>query len=631
MSAGGAGPAALLIGGGRASLGGEPLDPGGARRYRELTQGAGVPTFVLPGPGDLPQGGAQAFADAFASAPAPQGTGETPGGIDLLTVAQPEAAVPGQARSTFAFDVRAAAGTVRVVAIDNAAGRLAGGPDGPQAHWIRDTLEQARAAGVPSIVVGSLPLDGTQHATPAEDAADEIALLAGRASAYVATAGVDDPADPYFGGVLSQSLAQPDGAAAPLTLLQSSTLGYAPSQRFSADDGDDDEIPRHSTAALLMIDVAVGHLNPSTGIAPVEVVSEPLQRGLTLDRGSRTVPLGWALPLFVTAADPSPRRFLMPGAPGEPPRPASPRVSRPQIDQCRFYLRSCATVVPSALAFTSSDSRIARFVAIRPGGEGTDGRPEVVLDGAGRVIDDPRGFICPLAVGTVDVTVTALGQRVTNPVRVIPVPSLGEDIRTTPVPAGTCAFPDFDIAEQEAKPAATPEPPAATNPPAADPAPAPAEPQPQPEPKPQPAPPATAPAPPVPAVPPPPAPVAPAPEPVTPPASDVARPPVVPAPKPPVPPAPPTPPQGLQVQAQVQTQVQPLYVAQQAEQRREEYAFEADSAAVAYAHPPSRLPWEIAGGIAVLALAMAGGGLAGRSRSRALALATNGDVRRARP
>ena len=60
---------------------------------------------------------------------------------------------------------------------------------------------------------------------------------------------------------------------------------------------------------------------------------------------------------------------------------------------------------------------------------------------------------------------------------------------------------------------------------------------------------------------------------------------------------------------------------QHAEQRREEYAFEADSAAVAYAHPPSPLPWEIAGGIAVLALVMAGGGLAGRSRSRAVAVA----------
>ena len=214
-SAGGAGPAALLIGGGRASLGGEPLDPGGARRYRELTQGAGVPTYVLPGPGDLPNGGAEAFASAFASAPAPQGTGDAPAGVDLAhRHAARGARAPARRGARSRSTCRRAAGTVRVIAIDNAAGRLAGGPDGAQARWIRETMEQARRHGFPSIVVGSMPLDDTQAAKPAEDAADEIALLAGHASAYVATAGVDDPADRHFGGVLAQSVVAAPGVAA---------------------------------------------------------------------------------------------------------------------------------------------------------------------------------------------------------------------------------------------------------------------------------------------------------------------------------------------------------------------------------------------------------------------------------
>ena len=293
------------------------------------------------------------------------------------------------------------------------------------------------------------------------------------------------------------------------------------------------------------------------------------------------------------------------------------------VDQCRFFLDMCGTVVPSALAFSSGNPQIARFVAVRREGGRPRVSPRSSWTPSGHVIDDPRGFFCPLALGTVDVTVTALGRRVTTPVRVIPVPRI-EGLRATAIPPGTCAFPNLDFSDEEPKPAATPQAPAGTTPPAAaDPAPAPADPQPQAEPA-QPKPETPAPGP-VPATPIPgtAAPFVPpaAAVPVTPTTADAARPPVAPAPKPPVPPAPPTPPQGLQVQAVDAPQVQSMQAMQYAEQRREEYALETDSAAVAYAHPPSPLPWEIAGGVAVLALVMAGGGLAGRSRSRAAALA----------
>src|SRR4029079_15402773 len=116
--------------------------------------------------------------------------------------------------------------------------------------------------------------------------------------------------------------------------------------------------------------------------------------------GSRTIPLGWAYPLFITASNPSPRRFLMSPTPDAPLRPASPgTVSDPLIDQCRFFLTLCSKLVPTNMAFTSSNPKMARFVAVRPGGRETDGLPQVVVDAAGRVVDDPRGFICPLAVG----------------------------------------------------------------------------------------------------------------------------------------------------------------------------------------------------------------------------------------
>jgi hypothetical protein len=104
---------------------------------------------------------------------------------------------------------------------------------------------------------------------------------------------------------------------------------------------------------------------------------------------------------------------------------------------------------------------------------------------------------------------------------------------------------------------------------------------------------------------------------VTHPPSEQAHPPVSPAGKPPAPSAPPAPPSGLAVQSAPATQAQPFQAAQVQEQRRHEQAFEADSAAVAYAHPPSPLPWELLGGGAALALAIAGGSLTGHARRRA--------------
>jgi hypothetical protein len=213
-----------------------------------------------------------------------------------------------------------------------------------------------------------MPLDDTQGGKPAEDAADEIALLAGHASAYVATAGVDDPADEHFGGVLAQKEVVAPGVDAVLTLLQSSTLGYAPAHNFT-NEPDDVEAFRQTNAALLMIDVEVGRVDPSTGIAPVNVMSEPLLEDLGLDEAWRAIPLGWAIPLFITASDPTPQRFLVSPAPNEPLRPASSgTASGTLIDQCRFFLR--ATAIPKSPSMppgTSSTTPAASSARSRSG------------------------------------------------------------------------------------------------------------------------------------------------------------------------------------------------------------------------------------------------------------------------
>ena len=214
MVAGGAGPAALLIGGGRASVGGEPLDLGGARRYRELTQGAGVPTYVLPGPGDLPNGGADAFAAAFASAPAPQGIGRSAGGRrSRRHVPQPDTADAGTPAATFAFDVRAAAGTVRVIAIDNAAGQLAGGPDGAQAQLDarRDGAgTQARASRRSWSAACRWTTPRSPRPPPTPPTRSRCSRATRRPTSRPPASTIRN--DRHFGGVLSQSVVAAPGA-----------------------------------------------------------------------------------------------------------------------------------------------------------------------------------------------------------------------------------------------------------------------------------------------------------------------------------------------------------------------------------------------------------------------------------
>ena len=624
----GAGPAALIVGGGRASLGGEPLDEAGARRYRELTQGAGVPTYVLPGPGDLAAGGDRAFAAGFADAAAPQGSGPTPESIDLSAITPFDPVGAPGARRVFAFDVRAAAGTVRVVAIDNTGGRFAGGPDGPQAQWLRQVMDGARERGIPVVVAGTASLDAKQRIPPAKDADEELELLIGHASAYVATGGVDDAEDAHFGGLLYQSELTRVGTDLPLAVFASSTLGYSPgaASREGEETFDEADFARQTAAALLLLDVAVGRIDSRTGVAPVTSLSEPLVGAMAIDTSVSKVPIGFAQPFFVTATDPASMRFLWRETTDAPPQPASAsnRVYLPQ-HLCALWAVACDHVVPTNLTFSSSNPRVARFVAARRGDDSRDSwEPDIVLDASGHVIDDPRGVFCPLAAGTTDVTVTVAGRRVSMPIEVVTASQAGlpRGIRLTPIAPGTCGFPDFIATPRTDKPAAAaPE----TLTPAQPPAPLPIAPQPvqptAPVPGPQsphaPAPaPASPPAPALPAPLPPPAPLAPPAALVSHPPAGDPHPPVAPTGKPPAPPAPPAPPSGLSVQTAPASQAQPFQATQAQEQRRIEQAFEADSAAVAYAHPPSPLPWELLGGGAALALAIAGGSLVGHARRR---------------
>ena len=625
MHAHGAGPAALIIGGGRASLGGEPLDGGGARRYRAALERSAVPAYGLAGPGDLPAGGAEAFGRAFATFAAPEGSGAAPDGIDAGAPPQPPAGpAAGRARTAFAFDVRAAAGTVRVAAIDNAAGELAGGSAGPQATWIGDLLTRSREQGIPVVVVGSAPLDTAASAQPARDAAAEVALLAGRASAYVATAGVDSPDSQYFGGALAQSTVQPAGADAPLRLLQSATLGY--SATFAAynfdllEAGDSSLFTRLTSAAVMLLDVAVDQRDPDTNVAPVAPLIEPLIAQPGFDT-PRTAQVTRAQSVQAYGLDTSQQRFFWREVDGRREMATSSSYEQLPVGACALWLPACADAVPTDVEFRSSNPSVGTFVATQVSSRA----PQIKTDANGNVIEDTHSTIfCPLQLGTTVLSMRVGGRVYQREVRVVPVPPAPRPSGSRPGsrpspspgdPEEPCSFgqPPRPAQEPAADPQAAPEPPPASLPTAA---PVVTKVTPQPHPAPH----APAVKPPVPA--PVPAPLLPpAQAPIVQPAPDPLPPPVSPS-KPPTPPAPPVPPHGVSVQQvpvqspQVQAQVQIQQVAQQ--QRREREAFESDSAAVAYDHPASPLPWELLGG-AALVLACAAGGTAGRARRRAQA------------
>ncbi|WP_022929851.1 hypothetical protein [Patulibacter americanus] len=631
MRRSGAGPAALVVGGGRASVGGEPLDEAGARRYRELLAGDGTPTFALPGPGDLQGGGPQAFSAAFATAAAPVGTGAPQDGITVDPALAPPPG-PGGAPTRFTFDVSASAGRVRVLAIDNAAGRLEGGPDGPQAAWIRRVLDDARAGAVPVVAVGSASLVQGTVAALADDAAFEVALLAGRASAYVATAGSDDPEPRRFGGETARTVVRDPGSGEELPVLQSSTLGYGVT--FAAYFGEDGELSgpdylRQRAAALLTLDVDVSLRDPTTNVAPVEPRTEPLL-GPVLFGAEERVTLGSATPIGANATDPAQHRHLVP-APGDRPRVATAlRMGFLPSNSCGMWTEDCDTNVRDATRFSSSDESVGRFVAVA---RFEEAGPTIVTDDAGRPVDNPQlGVFCPVGLGTTTVTLRTMGREVRHTITVVPLDTPGlpdSEPDAKPPPRGTCGFgtrygtpptvpsPDGDAAPVEPQAPGVPSGPSSpglvktpllpapgapvvASPPAPAPTPAPSTP---------------------PTVTPPPAlaPVVPGP------AADPTAPPVSPAAKAPSPPAPPPPtghaqvpqtgsaPQAQgQVQTQVQGQLQPAVRA--AEQDRREEAFEGDHAAAAYGRPASPLPWEIGGAVAVLLLVAGGGVAAGRLR-----------------
>jgi hypothetical protein len=450
------GPRALLYTGGRETPGEGPESSAEAGRYAELmAQGGGLPVYPALSAGDSEGGEAGAFTSAFAGFDAPFGEGGTPAGISTADIPAPSGSLRPGARTHYAFDSTGPAGTVRVIVIDNSRGSLAASnpyqnPVEPQGPWLEEMLADARARGIPAIVVGSRELNPNlpPALNVASDAGEEAQIMvAGGASAYL-----------YERPEESRASQIPSGAATTIPELGTGTLGYRSPISDSFTAGQPDEL--FGTTGYLLVSVNVAARNPATNVAPVSSRLIPLVQSLSLDPLDGTLLRRSAPALFEGLA----RRPVagdrwgpISAASGSPTPPGSSPYS--EFPQPLCLQSDCGSMIEPEYTFTSSEPEIANFVEHDP--NSTNLR-KPLQNAEGHVIpDDKSGILCAFNAGTTTVTISTGGLSYS-----IPVTVLGGSVEQ---PCGTVPL----AASRFAKPSKAAAPGAPTPPPPA-PAPAPA-------------------------------------------------------------------------------------------------------------------------------------------------------------
>jgi hypothetical protein len=405
---GGNGPRALLYTGNRVKTG---LDDSEAARFAELLASQpGLPVFAALGSSDASsEAGAEAFELAFASFPAPFGTGPAPAGISTAGI--PGAAPASGARTHYAFDSDGLGGTVRVIVIDNSLGSLAASdphqnPLEPQLPWLQAVLNDARARGIPAIVMGnrSLNTSFTPKLNVADDG-DPVArtLVEGGASAYL----FDRPEE-------NRAMRIPAGAAQTIPSFGTGTLGYR--SELAGVVGSDSADSLFGDSGVMLLEI--GDPPAGTNVAPVSVRLVPVIEDLSLEATDGTL-LRRSRPALFRGLGRRPRggdRWGRASAGSGNPEPSggSPYVSFPP-DQC--LVPGCATRVNPEYSFVSSDPDIADFVRQDP--ESTNLR-KPFLDAKDKVVtDNSSGLLCPFNAGTTTVTVSAGGFSYSEQVTVL--------------------------------------------------------------------------------------------------------------------------------------------------------------------------------------------------------------------
>jgi hypothetical protein len=468
------GPRMLLYTGGRETPGNGPESLAEADRFAQLLSGAGsLPVYPALSAGDSEGETDAALSAAFASFPAPFGEGAAPSGVSTANIPAGTAPGPG-ARTHYAFDSSGSSGTVRVIVIDNSRGSLAASdpyqnPAQPQGPWLAQMLVDAKARGVPAIVVGSRELNPNQPPAlnVASDAAEEARIMVqGGASAYL-----------YERPEESRTSRIPSGGAATIPEFGTGALGYRSSISGSFKAGQPDAL--FGTTGYLLLSIDIAKHDPASNVAPVSARLIPLVQSVSLDPVDGTL-LRRSAPALFTGIGRRPlagdRWGPVSASDGNPNPPGADPYSEFPPKLC--VQSDCSSAIAPEYTFTSSEPEIANFVEQDP--NSTNLR-KPLQDSSGHVIPDPHSAIlCAFNPGTTTVTISAGGLSYSTQVTV-----LGGSVEQ---PCGTVPLSPSHFTHAASAVAAAPAPP----PPAPAPAPAPIAPPPPPPPV---APPAKAPAP----------------------------------------------------------------------------------------------------------------------------------------
>ena len=407
------GPRALLYTGGRETPGKGAESATEADRYAQLLAGGGgLGVFGAVSAGDSEGASASAFSEAFAAFAAPFGDGAPPAGIGPVSLPGEAAAQPG-ARTHYAFESAGPSGTVRVIVIDNSRGSLAASdphqnPAEPQAPWLGRMLADARARGIPALVMGSRELNPNlpPALNVASDAGEEAQIMvSGGASAYL-----------YERSEESRTSAIPSGGAVTIPEYGTGALGYRSAISDSFTPGQPDAL--FGTTGYLLVSVNVAARNPATNVAPTSARLIPLVQSLSLDPLDGTLLRRSAPALFQglgrrpIAGD---RWGPISASSGSPTPPGADPYSVFPPTQC--LQSDCASRIEPEYTFTSSDPEVANFVEQDP--ESTNLR-KPLQNANGQVIPDSRsGILCAFNAGTTTVMVSAGGLSYSMQVTVL--------------------------------------------------------------------------------------------------------------------------------------------------------------------------------------------------------------------